>query len=322
MWGSTGQNVSMNLSSTLVKRMHLLGIKDLSKEEINKLLDRADQWAYANAKSIGMPLQNAVICNLFFEASTRTRFSFEVAAKKLGSHVLNFYPNSSSTQKGESLYDTLKTLEAMGTDVAIIRQSDGGILEELAPKVGLSIINAGDGANEHPTQALLDTLTIRQHFGRVDGLKVAIIGDISHSRVANSNMLALDKLGAEVLFSGPEALMPEPSKLSANAKIVSPDEAIAEADVVMMLRIQFERHASPTSEAKIKGHFENYLEKYGLSTQRAKLMKDHAMIMHPAPFNRGVEIDGSLVEGEKSLIYKQVSNGVCVRMAVLERAVS
>ncbi len=319
----------MSLTQT-TSRKHLLGIKDLSKEEIFKLLERGEYWSQVsslqNVKGISkQPLENSVICNLFFEPSTRTRFSFEVAAKKLGSHVLNFQPGSSSTQKGETLYDTVKTLEAMGTDLVIIRHPDGHVLQEIAPKVNLAIINAGDGTHEHPTQCLLDLLTIKQEYGKIEGLKVAIIGDILHSRVARSNMYALKKLGAEVLFSGPENFMPNLEDLENNAKIVSVDEAVKEADVVMMLRVQLERHADRYAKVgwtKDSSEFkENYLENYGLSKRRSKMMKPSAMIMHPAPFNRGIEIDETLVEGEKSLIYKQVANGVAIRMAVLERAI-
>lgn len=315
------------MTSTLssLSKKHLLGIKGLSKDELFAILDRADHWARINENPneeykflpVSSPLKSSVICNLFFEPSTRTRFSFEVAAKKLGSHVLNFNPSSSSTQKGETLYDTIKTLEAMGTNVAIIRHPDGHILQEIAPKFDdLAIINAGDGTHEHPTQCLLDLQTIRQEFGHIEGLKVAIIGDIEHSRVARSNMYALDTLGAEVLFSGPERFLLNKSELTANARIVSVDEAVSSADVVMMLRVQLERHASRYHDLA-----NGYLEEYGLSKRRFDLMQPHAKIMHPAPFNRDVEIDGSLVEGNRSLIYKQVANGVASRMAILERAV-
>lgn len=304
----------MALAETMNKR-HLLGVRDLSKEEIVAILDRGDFWS-RQTNPIGMPLQNATICNLFFEPSTRTRFSFEVAAKKLGSHVLNFYPSSSSTEKGESIYDTIKTLEAMGVNIAIVRLSDGNLLEEIASKVNLSIINAGDGVHEHPTQCLLDLLTIRQHFGQIEGLKVSIIGDIKHSRVAHSNMHALSKFGNEVMFAGPAEFLPDESELTANSRIVSVDEAVREADVVMMLRVQLERHADRYGDM-----VDSYLNEYGLSMDRFNTMKPEAVIMHPAPFNRDVEIAAELVESDRSLIYKQVANGVAVRMAVLERAV-
>jgi aspartate carbamoyltransferase catalytic subunit len=297
---------------------HLLSLRELNFEDINAVLDRADYWAeksHSRISHIPRVFDNPIICNLFFESSTRTRFSFEVAAKRLGYHVLNFHPQSSSTQKGETVYDTLKTLEAMGIKVAIIRTAEEDLLQEIAPRMNLAVINAGAGANEHPTQGLLDLLTIRQHFGHVESLKIAIIGDIKHSRVANSNMVALERFGAKVLLSGPQAWMP-PGSLPRNTKIVNIDEAVKEADVVMLLRVQRERHRNEENGEQ------DYLTHYGLSKERARQMKDHAVIMHPAPFNRGVEIDDSLIESERSLIYRQVANGVAVRMAVLERALA
>lgn len=299
-------------------RKDLILLKDLSKEEINSLLDRSDYWAEnPNSRISHSPrtVDNPIICNLFFESSTRTRFSFEVAAKKLGYHVLNFYPQSSSTQKGESLYDTLKTFEAMGIAVAIIRTQEEEILQDIAPRLDLAIINAGAGANEHPTQGLLDLLTMRQHFGSVEGLNVAIIGDIKHSRVANSNIIALNKFGANVFIAGPEAWLPKDS----GAKILPIDELVKIADVVMMLRVQKERHQDSVWANYSQ---EDYFNAYGLTKSRFKSMKSDAVIMHPAPFNREIEIDGDLVESPRSLIYKQVSNGVAVRMAVLERALN
>ena len=238
-----------------------------------------------------------------------------VAAKKLGYHVLDFHAQVSSTQKGETLYDTLCTLEAMGVSVAIIRTTEENILNEVSGNLNLSIVNAGAGANEHPTQALLDVLTMKQQFGKIEGLNVAIVGDIIHSRVANSNMVALERLGANVMLAGPQEWLPDPTILAPNTKICDVDEAMQVADVVMMLRVQRERHALSTC-------LENYLENYGLNKQREANLKEHTVVMHPAPFNRGVEIDGDLVEGPRSLIYRQVANGVAIRMAVLERALS
>lgn len=312
---------------------HLLSIQDLSNLEICAILDRGDYWSQRlklTALSSMDPDNNLrlnsgqysgvnpIVCNLFFEPSTRTRFSFEVAAKKLGCHVLNFYPASSSTEKGETIYDTLKTLEAMGVNAAIIRTSEEDLLQEIAPKLSLALINAGAGSNEHPTQGLLDLLTIRQHFGYIEGLKVAIIGDIIHSRVAHSNIIALDKLNAEILLSGPEFLMPNDEYLSMfnKVRVCDVDRAVEQADIVMMLRVQKERHSQYCKELILS----DYLENFGLTLAREKKMKFGAMIMHPAPFNRNIEIADELIEGPRSLIYKQVANGVSIRMAVLERA--
>ncbi len=300
-------------------RKDLILLKDLSKEEITSILDRGDYWAdNPNSRISNAPrsVDNPIICNLFFEPSTRTRFSFEVAAKKLGYHVLNFDPKASSTEKGETLYDTLKTFEAMGVAATIIRTSEENILQEVAPQVQVSVINAGAGANEHPTQALLDLLTMRQHFGRIEGLKVAIVGDIKHSRVANSNIVGLGKFGATVMLAGPAEWLPSSSSelLDKHVTIANVDEAMATADVVMLLRVQKERHT-------LSSQYDNYLEEFGLNKKRFNMLQDHAVIMHPAPFNRGIEIDGDLVENPRSMIYKQVNNGVAVRMAVLERSI-
>jgi len=290
----------------------LIGLKSLSKDTIAALLDRAQWWAERPNEWCDL-LRGRTVANLFFEPSTRTRFSFEVAAKRLGADVLNFSAATSSVQKGESLYDTLRTLEAMGVAAAVVRLAETGALEKLAPRLTMRLVNAGDGTGEHPTQALLDLLTIRQHFGRLEGLTVAIIGDIRHSRVARSNLYALTKFGARVLFAGPEHLMWHGH--GGLAEVVSVDEAVETADVVMMLRVQRERHADPA------GVPEDYLARYGLTVERARRMKPHAVILHPAPVNRGVEIADELVEDPRSLIFRQVTNGVAVRMAVLERAV-
>ncbi len=301
-----------------LKPKHLLSISDLTLEEIEALLDRGDYWAHKPNRDLSCSPKldrNPIICNLFFEASTRTRFSFEVAAKRLGYYVLNFHPFNSSVQKGETLYDSIKTLEAMGVSVAVIRTPEEQGLEEIAQNTKVSIINAGDGSNQHPSQALLDLLTLRQHFGRIDGLRIAIIGDIKHSRVAQSNIGALGLFDTKILLSGPPQLLPDRKHLPKHTEIVSVDEAIENADVVMMLRVQKERHLGSLA-------LDNYLEHYGLNKQRALRMPKHAMIMHPAPFNRGIEIDGDLVEGPRSLIYCQVSNGIAIRMAILENIIS
>ena len=294
------------------KTRHLIGLSDLSKEQMAQLLERGEYWAKRPGEQAEI-LRGRFVANLFFEASTRTRFSFEVAQKRLGAHVLNFIPETSSSVKGETVYDTLRTLEAMGVEAAVIRTKKEGLLQELAESVDLHLINAGDGTNEHPTQCLLDMLTMKQQFGRLEGLTVAIIGDLRHSRVLGSHLHALPKMGVKLLLSGPATMMPQPAQIPDGVKIVEIDEAIQTADVVMMLRVQLERHSEALYISK-----EEYHQKHGLTLERAKMMKQGAVIMHPAPVNRGVEIDTDLVESKTSLIQKQVTNGVAVRMAVLE----
>lgn len=289
---------------------HLIGLKDLSKEQIIQLLERAEYWAARPTEQADI-LRGRFVANLFFEASTRTRFSFEVAQKRLGAHVLNFIPETSSTVKGETVYDTIRTLEAMGVEAAVIRTKKEGLLQELAESVDLKLINAGDGTNEHPTQCLLDLLTMKRQFGKLSGLTVAIIGDLRHSRVLGSHLHALPKLGVNLLLAGPATMMP--AQIPQGVKIVEMEEAVQTADVVMMLRVQLERHADSLYLSK-----EEYHKAHGLTLERAKMMKSGAVIMHPAPVNRGVEIHTDLVECETSLIQTQVTNGVAARMAVLE----
>ncbi|RNB54705.1 aspartate carbamoyltransferase catalytic subunit [Brevibacillus gelatini] len=289
---------------------HLIGLKDLSKQQIVQLLERAQHWAERPGEQADI-LHGRFVANLFFEASTRTRFSFEVAQKRLGAHVLNFIPETSSTVKGETVYDTIRTLEAMGVEAAVIRTKKEGLLQELAQSVDLKLVNAGDGTNEHPTQCLLDLLTMKQQFGMLEGLTVAIIGDLRHSRVLGSHLHAMPKLGMNLMLAGPPSMMP--AQTPQGVKVVGMEEAVQTADVVMMLRVQLERHAETLYVSK-----EEYHKSYGLTLERAKMMKPGAVIMHPAPVNRGVEIHTDLVECETSLIQKQVTNGVAARMAVLE----
>jgi aspartate carbamoyltransferase catalytic subunit len=286
----------------------------MSAQEITSILDRGSFWEQYPAKVTHF-LQGKFIANMFFENSTRTRFSFELAQKRLGAQVLNFSAAVSSVQKGESIYDTVKTLESMGVDAGIIRLKPNGVLAELATKIKIPLINAGDGHNEHPTQALLDLYTMRKHFGDIRGLHVAIIGDIMHSRVARSNLWGLQAMGAKVSFCAPNNMMA--ADLAGHAPYVSMNEAL-EADVVMMLRVQIERH----EEDKMTTSALDYREQYGLTVERAAQMKPHAIIMHPAPINRNVEIDDELVEDKRSLIFTQIGHGVSIRMAVIERALS
>ncbi|MFD1176082.1 aspartate carbamoyltransferase catalytic subunit [Paenibacillus puldeungensis] len=301
----------MALTTSAVKERSLLGLKNLSASEISSILDRAAYWDDKEDKVIPI-LKNHFVANMFFENSTRTRFSFEMAEKRLGAEVLNFTAAASSVEKGESIYDTVRTLESMGIDAGVIRLKPIGMLEGLAEKISVPLVNAGDGNNEHPTQALLDLYTMKRHFGELKGLKVSIIGDIKHSRVARSNLWALQKFGAEVKLCAPENM--QAPELAAYAPYVSMDEALC-VDVVMMLRVQLERH-----EGSIFKSPEEYRLHYGLTEERAAKLAPHAIIMHPAPVNRNVEIDDALVEHPQSRIFKQMENGVPIRMAVMERA--
>lgn len=290
---------------------HLLGLKGMSKEQITDILNRAEYWDRSQVKAANA-LQGRFVANMFFENSTRTRFSFEVAEKRLGAEVLNFAAAASSVQKGESISDTVRTLEAMGVEAGVIRLKPCGMLAQVAEIVRIPLINAGDGNNEHPTQALLDLYTMREQFGEIKGLRVAIIGDIRHSRVARSNLWALQTMGAQVTFTAPDNMTaPE---LAEYAPYVPMEEAL-QADVVMMLRVQLERH-----DQGIVLTPEEYRNGYGLTVERAERMKKHAIIMHPAPINRDVEIDDQVVEYANSRIFRQMSNGVPIRMAVIERA--
>lgn len=300
----------MIMTNTTVKQRSLLGLKGMSQPELVSILDRAAYWDAHTEKQVSV-LQSRFVANMFFENSTRTRFSFEMAEKRLGAEVLNFTSAVSSVEKGESIYDTVRTLESMGIDAGIIRLKPSGVLQELAEKVNVPLINAGDGNNEHPTQGLLDLYTMRQEFGELKGLHVAIVGDILHSRVARSNLWALQTMGAKVSFCAPENMRADDI---GEVSYISMEEAL-QADVVMMLRVQLERHA-----VGILKSAEEYRLQYGLTEERAARMKRHAIIMHPAPVNRNVEIDDALVESPKSKIFPQMQNGVPIRMAVIERA--
>jgi aspartate carbamoyltransferase catalytic subunit len=288
---------------------HLLTMSGLAVSEVENILKQANQFAKGEVPN---SLNNQFVANLFFEPSTRTRFSFEVAEKKLGMQVLNFEEQTSSVLKGESLYDTVKTFEAIGADALVIRHPEDHYFEEIKNNVSIPILNAGDGCGNHPTQSLLDLLTIQQEFILFQGLKVAIIGDVRHSRVARSNADILTRLGAKVILSGPQEWYDQSIP---KVEYLPIDDAIQIADVVMLLRIQHERHGSKMNLTKHEYH-----EKFGLTIARAAQMKKGSIIMHPAPINRGVEIADELVENNKSRIYKQMENGVFVRMAVLNWA--
>jgi aspartate carbamoyltransferase catalytic subunit len=290
---------------------NLLTTTELSIKDIMQILGDAQFFAEGNQ---WIPEKPTYVANLFFEPSTRTKSSFEMAERKLGLQVIPFDVGRSSVLKGETLYDTVRTLESIGLDAVVIRHEQDRYFEELQDKFNLSIINAGDGCGHHPTQSLLDLLTIKQEFGKFEGLKVAIIGDIRHSRVARSNADALVRLGAQVVFSGPEAWFDD--DMPEGCIMESIDRAISTSDVVMLLRIQHERH-NGTETADLN----EYHIQYGLTVEREQGMKQGSIIMHPAPVNRGVEIADCLVECKRSRIFKQMQNGVFVRMAVLKRVI-
>lgn len=289
---------------------NLLRTTDLTVEDIYGILSDAQ---YFSEGGHWEPNEKVFAANLFFEPSTRTKCSFEVAERKLGLEVIPFEVSTSSVQKGETLYDTVKTLESVGVNAVVIRHQADEYFKELVGMVGIPVINAGDGCGHHPTQSLLDLLTIQQEFGHFAGLKVAIIGDIRHSRVARSNADALVRLGAEVVFSGPKEWFDE--SIMCNSRYEDIDTAIETSDVVMLLRIQHERHQENGNQSTVEYH-----QRYGLTVDREKRMKRSAIIMHPAPVNRDVEIADCLVECERSRIFKQMKNGVFIRMAVLKRS--
>jgi len=288
---------------------HLLTTTDLSVEEIYGILADAQ---YFRDGGMWLPKNKVFAANLFYENSTRTKCSFEVAERRLGIESIPFEVSTSSVAKGETLYDTVKTLEAIGINTVVIRHSQDRYFDELIGKVNLSVINAGDGCGHHPTQSLLDLMTIKQEFGYFEGLKIAIIGDLRHSRVARSNAEALLKLGAKVVFSGPSEWFDK--KMVEYGSYENIDTAIETSDVVMLLRIQHERHIGNE-----KNIIKEYHDAFGLTVEREKRMKSKSIIMHPAPVNRDVEIASSLVECERSRIFKQMENGVFIRMAVLKR---
>jgi aspartate carbamoyltransferase catalytic subunit len=301
-------------------RKDLLGIRELSVEEITMILDTAGSFKEVSSRAIKKvpALRGKTVINLFFEASTRTRTSFEIAAKRLSADAVNISASTSSVSKGESLIDTAQNLQAMAPDAIVIRHPSPGVPHQLSRMVDASIINGGDGAHEHPTQALLDAFTIREHKGRIQGLQVAIVGDIMHSRVARSNTHLLTRLGAHVRIAGPRTLIPPGyDKLIENSEgsltvCDHIDEAIAGSDVVMMLRIQRERMTDAFFPS-----LKEYSVQYGLTLRRLELAADDCIVMHPGPVNRGIEISSDVVDSARSLILDQVTNGVAVRMAIL-----
>lgn len=285
----------------------MIKLSRTSTESIEKILKEAQAFSEGKISKIE---GDVFAANLFFENSTRTKTSFEVAEKKLGLKVIDFEADKSSIAKGETLLDTIKTLEAIGVEVAAIRHSETRYYDALKD-TKLSIVNAGDGTGHHPSQAILDAMTIIQEFGKIEGLKIGIVGDVKHSRVANSDAGLFRRLGAKVYFSGPEFWFDE--GMLVNGTYMQFDDLVKEVDVLILLRIQHERH-----EKSFNFKSEDYLKKFGLTKEREAKMKPTSIIMHPAPINRGVEIDSELVECERSRIFKQMQNGVFARMAILK----
>lgn len=295
-------------------RTHLLGLGDLSRGGIETLLDSARSFAEISERSVKKvpTLRGKTVVNLFLEPSTRTRVSFELAAKRLSADTLNISGSASSVVKGESLLDTARTLAAYSPDIVVLRHKAAGAALLLTQHIDASFVNAGDGAREHPTQGLLDLYTVREHFGHLEGLSISIIGDVAHSRVARSAIIGFSKLGAQVTVCGPPTMIPKGIESLGCTVTYSREEAVSSADVVMLLRIQKER----LSEELFPSDRE-YRRVYGVDDDVLRMAKPHCMIMHPGPVNRGVEICPDVADGKRSLILNQVKNGLAVRMAVL-----
>ena len=302
-------------SSFVLNKKHLLGIEGLSREEISGLLDLAEEFVTLNrqVEKKRASLRGRTQINLFFEASTRTQSSFELAGKRLGADVMNMSVGQSAMRKGETLVDTAITLNAMHPDILVVRHHASGAVELLASKLDCSVINAGDGAHEHPTQALLDALTIRRNKGGIEGLLVAICGDIMHSRVARSNIILLNAMGARVRVIAPSTLLPPGIERFGVEVARDMREGLADADIVMMLRLQRER-----MNGSYVPSVSEYFHYWGLDEKKLSYAKPDALVMHPGPMNRGVEINSIVADGAQSLIREQVEMGVAVRMAVLE----
>jgi len=297
------------------KHKDILGLQELSAEEIELLLNTADNMKEISKREVKKvpTLRGKTVVNLFFEPSTRTRTSFEIAAKRLSADTLNISASTSAVQKGETLSDTARNIEAMKPDIIVMRHAISGAHHYLAKRVSYSVVNAGDGSHEHPSQALLDMMTMREKLGTLKGLKVAIVGDITHSRVARSNIYGLSKMGAKVFLAGPPTLIPPGVERLGNLTVCSKmKDAVEDADVIMMLRIQLERQGKallPTMR--------EYSRYFGLSEDLVQFAKPGVLVMHPGPMNRGVEISSDVADGSNSVILEQVENGVAVRMSML-----
>jgi len=295
-------------------RKHLLSLEELSAEEIRFILDTADSFKEVSTRSIKKvpALRGRVVVNAFWEDSTRTRTSFSLAAQRLSADLIDFSERGSSVSKGETLIDTARNIEAMGIDILVVRHPAAGAAEVLSRVVKCSVVNAGDGAHEHPTQGLLDLYTIRERFGRIEGLKVAIVGDIVNSRVARSDLWGLKKLGAEVILVGPPTLLPRSFEAMGARVVHNFDEVIGQVDVINMLRVQFERIKSSQFPS-----VREFTHLFGLTWDRFQRCKKDVFVMHPGPMNRGLEIQSDIADGPQSGILTQVTNGLAVRMAVL-----
>jgi aspartate carbamoyltransferase catalytic subunit len=311
---ATAERRSKSTPPTSSSLRHLLGLEELTAEQISALLDRAEEFhgVGQRGRPKGDDLKGAVVANLFFEPSTRTRTSFGLAARRLGADTVDFSPGGSSLSKGESFIDTAKNIEAMGVDIVVVRHSSAGAPHLLARHLQCAVVNAGDGAHEHPTQALLDLMTIRRRRGRIAGLTVGLVGDIAHSRVARSNIHGLTKLGAKVIVCGPPTLVPDGITTLGVEVAHKLEDILPQCDVLNLLRVQFERQRT--------GFFPSvgeYAHLFGLDAARLKLAKRDVLILAPGPINRGVEITPDVADGPHSAILEQVSNGLAVRMAVL-----
>ncbi len=295
-------------------RKDLLGLEDLSREEIELILSTAESFKEVSTREIKKvpALRGQTVVNLFYEPSTRTRVSFEVAAKRLSADVINIAAQESSVRKGETLIDTGRNIEALKADIIVVRHSASGAAAMLARNVSISVVNAGDGWHEHPTQALLDIFTLKEKLGRITGLKVSIVGDIAHSRVARSNIWGLTKLGAEVTVCAPKLLIPPAIEQMGARASNDIDEALKEADAVNVLRMQFERDEGAAFPEKLE-----YFRSFGITQERLKKAKKNIIVMHPGPINRGIEMSSDVADGLNSVILEQVTNGIAVRMAVL-----
>ncbi len=297
------------------KTKHLLGLKDISKNEITEILKLASKYKYLKSKKVN--LQDEALAFLFFENSTRTRISFELAAKKLGISTINFDSTSSSISKGESLVDTMQVLESLGVTVAVVRHKKNCFTEELSKMSNVSIINAGEGSNEHPSQGLLDLFTLQEYFPNMNGVRIGFVGDIEHSRVARSDIYGLQKYGVKIFATGPKNLLPKDLE-SMGVKVVnSLDELINKVDVIIALRIQYERMDKKYYPTKDK-----YFKEFGITNERLEKQKRKILIMHPGPINRELEISSEVADSSNSLILQQVSNGIPVRMGIISWIVS
>ncbi len=295
-------------------RKDLIGLEELTRQEIETILDTAVTFKEVSSRQVKKvpPLRGKTVVNLFFEPSTRTKTSFELAAKRLSADVLSFEVATSSISKGETIVDTAKNIEAMKVDCFIVRHSIAGVPEMISKNVSSAVINAGDGCHEHPTQALLDLFTVKENFGRIRGIKISIIGDVLHSRVARSNIWGFSKLGADVWVCGPPSIIPPEIEKMGTQVTYSIEEAIENADVVYLLRLQKERQRE-----NFLSSLKEYSAFYGLDEEKYKKIKNDALIMHPGPMNRGIEIKSEIAEKNNACILEQVTNGIAVRMAVL-----